>query len=140
MRRVELAAEILGFTGAEITNLFALPSRATGDIALLGASPEGWLSARQSLAAQIDSADGLLLAYGATAPAGLARMHFHQQVQWVTDLVEARGVEAWYVGDGPRHPSRWQRWTHRVHPGLTFPDALERSLVRVTNPSGGSHD
>jgi len=132
-----LAAELLGFSQAIVVNLFALPSHATREIAELGAGPEGWMSARTPLAAQIGSADGLLLAYGATEPTGSARAHFRRQVEWVTERIEARGVAAWWVGDGPRHPSRWQRWTHVVHPGVPFSEALAQSLVHVPAlPSG----
>ncbi|GAB3260422.1 hypothetical protein GCM10027425_23590 [Alteromonas gracilis] len=140
LRRVELAAELLGFSRVTVANLFNLPSHATGDIDELGAGPEGWMSARMRLAAQIRSADGLLLAYGASEPAGSARIHFRRQVVWVAERIEARGVEAWQVGDRPRHPSRWQRWTHRAHPGLPFQDALAQSLVRVSVPSVGAPD
>src|SRR5205085_3906422 len=98
------------------------------------------MSARSPLAAEIGSADGLLLAYGATEPTGPARTHFRSQLEWVAERVEACGVAAWCVGDGPRHPSRWQRWTHRAHPGLPFPDALAQSLVRVSPPSVGPAD
>ena len=55
IRRVELAAELLGFSRAAVANLFALPSRATGEITEFGAGPEGWMSARSQLAAQIDA-------------------------------------------------------------------------------------
>jgi hypothetical protein len=140
IRRVELAAEVLGFSRSAVANLFALPSHATGGIAELGAGPEGWVSARSPLAAQIGGADALLLAYGASEPSGSARTHFRCQLEWLAERVEARGVAVWCVGDGPRHPSRWQRWTHRAHPGLPFRDALARSLVRVSPPSVGAAD
>lgn len=140
IRRVELAAQLLGFSRAAVVNLFALPSHATGEIAELGAGPEGWMLARSTLADQIASADALLLAYGATEPTGSARTHFRRQLEWLAERVEARGVAAWCVGDGPRHPSRWQRWTHRAHPGLPFSEALAESLVRVTTPTVGVGD
>lgn len=140
IRRVELAAELLGFAGASIANLFALPSHATGAIAELGVGPEGWVAARPHLASQIRSAGGLLFAYGTTEPVGPARMHFRCQVAWAAAQVETRGVAAWRVGDGPRHPSRWQRWTSRAHPDLSFSAALALSLVQVPSQSVGAAD
>lgn len=129
LRRVELAAELLGFSQVRVANLFALPSHATGAIALLGAEEHGWLAARGTLTSLLGSADGALLAFGVTTPSGAARLHFARQVEWLRFLVAQNGLPAWQVGDGPRHPSRWQRWTHRAHPGVPFAEALHSSLL-----------
>lgn len=131
LRRVELAAELLGFTDVGTANLFALPSHATGAIAELGVTEMGWLQARPNLTASINSAEGVLLAYGTTPPAGKARLHFHQQVLWLTEQIAHRSIPTWHVGDGPRHPSRWQRWTHRTYPETPFLEALRNSIVEV---------
>lgn len=138
LRRVELAAELLGFTDVEIANLFALPSHATSAIAELGTTETGWLQARPELSASINSAQGVLLAYGATSPIGEARFHFRQQVAWLTEQIADRSVPAWYVGDGPRHPSRWQRWTHRTYPEIPFVEALRKSIIQVGPSSVGT--
>lgn len=130
LRRVQLAAEMLGFEDATIANLFAVPSHSTGAIATLGATEEGWAAARAPLEAALDRSTGVLLAYGATSPTGPARHNFRAQVQWLHLYLGARALPTWRVGDGPRHPSRWQRWTSRAHPDLSFPDALRVSLVR----------
>jgi len=139
LRRVQLAAELLGFEDAVVANLFALPSHSTGAIATLGATEEGWLAARPSLEASLAASTGVLLAYGATSPTGPARHNFRAQVEWLTGHLAARDLPTWRVGDGPRHPSRWQRWTSRAHPDLSFPDALRVSLVRdaCVGPEGG---
>ncbi|MEO5316321.1 DUF1643 domain-containing protein [Pseudarthrobacter sp. CC12] len=131
LRRVEMAAELLGFTKVRVANLFALPSHATGEIAVLGAEEDGWLTARELLEPSLQTAHGILLAYGATAPTGAARLHFGHQVEWLHGLIAARQLPSWHVGDGPRHPSRWQRWTYRAHPGVPFTDALRSSFVPV---------
>lgn len=131
LRRVELAAGILGFADVEIANLFALPSHATSAIAELGRTETGWLQARPKLAASINSAQGVLLAYGATSPIGEARFHFRQQVAWLEEQIADHSVSSWHVGDGPRHPSRWQRWTHRAYPEVPFIEALRESIVQV---------
>jgi hypothetical protein len=129
LRRVAMAAELLGFEQVVIANFFAIASRGTGAIAVLGAGEDGWLDARAVLARQLDMAQGVLLAYGRTAPAGEAGLHFLRQVEWLGTRIAARSLPAWHVGDGPRHPSRWQRWTCRAYPGLPFAEALRRSLT-----------
>lgn len=127
--RVRLAAELLGFTDVEVANLFSLPSHATRDIDVLGAAEDGWIKARPTLDGELTRAGGVLLAYGADTPSGPARFHFRNQVAWVLARVDDLALPIWQVGDGPRHPSRWQRWTHRAHPNVPFPDALRSSLV-----------
>lgn len=140
LRRVELAAELLGFNDVGTANLFALPSHATRAIAELGVTETGWLQARPDLITSINSADGVLLAYGTTTPTGEARLHFRQQVVWLTEQIADRAVPAWHIGDGPRHPSRWQRWTHRTHPEMPFLEALQNSIVQVHPSSAGTPD
>ncbi len=131
LQRVEQAADVLGFDHVVVGNLFALPSHATGDITALGVSPEGWTIARTHLADHLAACDGALVAFGVSAPAGDAREHFRNQVRWLLERTVAVGLPTWQVGDGPRHPSRWQRWTSRTHPDLHFREALQQSLVRI---------
>lgn len=131
LNRVTLAARLLGFDRVVVANLFALPSHATGAITELGVSPHGWVTARSSLTDHLGSSDGVLLAFGVTAPSGPARDHFRSQVRWLIERTVSLGLPTWQVGDGPRHPSRWQRWTSRTHPDLGFPEALRTSVVRV---------
>lgn len=131
LTRVELAAGLLGFDRVVVGNLFALPSHATGALTELGAGPEGWVTARSDLADRLAACDGALVAFGVSAPCGGARDHFRRQVRWLLERTVSSGLPTWQVGDGPRHPSRWQRWTSRAHPDLAFHDALRSSLVRV---------
>lgn len=137
LNRVALAAELLGYGEVSVANLFALPSQATRAIDELGATELGWVAARDRLVTSLSVADGVLLAYGATPPSGPARLHFRDQVAWLQNRVDELSVPTWIVGDGPRHPSRWQRWTHRVHPDLAFRDALRQSLAPVRPDSVG---
>lgn len=139
LHRVELAAQLLGFSHFEVANLFAVPSHATGAIAVLGIEEQGWLEARPSLERRLATAQGVLLAYGASAPTGRARAHFRQQVEWLDRCIARLDLPAWHVGDGPRHPSRWQRWTYRTYPEFSFVDALRRSLVPVHVEAGPLH-
>ena len=127
--RVALAASLLGFERVQISNMFAYASHSTGAIAELGQTDQGWLEARPHLSSSLRDCDAVLLAYGAYAPAGPARLHYKQQVDWLRGEVMNQSVPAWWVGDGPRHPSRWQRWTYRAHPAVPFEDALRRSFA-----------
>ncbi len=131
INRVTMAANLLGFDRVVVGNLFALPSHATGAITELGVSPHGWATAKSHLADHLASSDGVLLAFGVTAPSGPARDHFRSQVRWLIERTVSLGLPTWQVGDGPRHPSRWQRWTSRTHPDVGFPEALRTSLVRL---------
>ncbi len=129
--RVALAAELLGFAEVKVANLFSLPSLATGAIDELGATATGWLAARPSLETALAGANGVLLAYGTTSPSGPARTHFREQVKWLRTHLDQLALPGWQVGDGPRHPSRWQRWTNREHPEVPFIEAVRLSLVPV---------
>ncbi len=138
VRRVEQAALALGYAEVDISNLFSIPSRATSCIADLGVSEMGWLGAQADISAKLTAATAVLLAYGSTAPAGAARRHFHTQVAWLHRQLAELALPVWWFGDGPRHPSRWQRWTQRVHPDLAFHDALARGLVPATLKLSGA--
>jgi hypothetical protein len=131
LRRVAMAAELLGFEDVAVANLFSMPSHATGAIAELGTCEDGWLMARAALEARLGVGSGVLLAYGATSPTGKAGFQFRLQVSWLRSQIAALALPTWHVGDGPRHPSRWQRWTCRAHPDVAFPDALRKSLVSI---------
>jgi hypothetical protein len=137
LRRVALAAELLGFDDFAVANLFSLPSHATGAIAELGTTEEGWLAARPSLDACLSTGNGVLLAYGASSPTGEARLQFRRQVAWLHSQIAAAALPTWHVGDGPRHPSRWHRWTYRAHPNVPFSEALHTSLVQVCADCAG---
>ncbi|MCK9921266.1 hypothetical protein MXD61_05015 [Frankia sp. AgPm24] len=126
-----LAGELLGFAEVKVANLFSMPSHATGDIDELGATAAGWLAARPSLESALTEAAGVLLAYGASSPSGPARTHFREQAAWLRTRLDELALPGWQVGDGPRHPSRWQRWTSREHPDIPFTEAVRRSIVPV---------
>lgn len=129
LARVQQAATILCFENATIANLFALPTYRSGGTSDLGRTPEGWLDARPPLLSALDECGGVLFAYGTQEPSGEARTHHRDQVRWLKEQVEHRGLQTWWVGGAPRHPSRWQRYTWRELPGIEFREALERSLI-----------
>lgn len=130
--RLGLARDLLGFETLAIRNLFDVPSYTVTDISTLGATPAGWARARQQMESAFSACDGVLLAYGISEPTGEARKYHREQVRWVTERVVASGCQSFQVGDGPRHPSRWQRWTSRYHGELDFSAALEASLEAVS--------
>lgn len=137
--RVKLAGDLLGYDVVKVENLFAIPSPSVTDIALLGSTPEGWMRARVALLAQLKDCDAVLLAYGVSSPTGPARQHFEAQVEWLITKISKLPVVQYQVGDLPRHPSRWQRWTARQYPQIKFQDALCQSFriaPTVSNTDG----
>src|SRR4051795_10941044 len=97
-RRGDTAAGLLGFSESGIANLFALPSLTTNDISVCGDELRGWQAARQELTAGLGVATGVLLAYGIREPSGLARVHFRDQLSWLSSAIAARRLSAWCVG------------------------------------------
>lgn len=134
--RVELARGLLGFESVQVANLFALPTRDLAGIVTAGDTEHGWSAARTTLAHRLPAVGGVLLGYGVQAPSGSARQRFRDQVAWLEALLTDVGLPVWQVGGQPRHPSRWQRHTHRTRPGKPFPAALAAELRRRDD----SHD
>lgn len=127
--RVQQAAEILGCERAEVVNLFQIATYRSGGIAEVGTDSDTWHAARDAVDVALDRATHVLLGYGTTEPTGPARLHHREQVSWLQQQIAARGLPTYQVGDGPRHPSRWQRWTFKNHVGVPFPEALRLSLT-----------
>lgn len=129
--RVRLAAEIIGAEATELVNLLSIPTADVNTIAAVGQEAHSWLNSRSRLHAAVMAADDVLFAWGIAEPAGPARSHHRDQVRWLLQLVQARGAGEWMVGGVPRHPSRWQRYTARVRPGVPFEQALRSALLPV---------
>lgn len=132
LNRVGVAQQLLGHAEVSIGNIFAAATHRTGDITAVGTEATHWATARRDLSARLQGATDVLLAYGVKEPNGAARQHHRDQVRWLRTLIQEQGPSVWQVGDGPRHPSRWQRWTAVHHPGVPFRLALERSLSFIT--------
>jgi len=128
LARCESARIVLQATTCELVNLFAYPTNNVREVAVLGASPAGWLSARSSITDALRRADMVILGYGLTKPSGSAGKHHEAQVVWLKETLLAGKSSVFQVGDGPRHPSRWQRWTSRAYPGTPFLIALGQSF------------
>lgn len=131
INRAKQACSLLGFETFSISNLLDVPTHRTGDISQVAKESSTWIEARAGLLATISQASGVLLAYGVEKPSGLPREHHVEQVAWLTHEIVGRGLPTWAVGGQPRHPSRWQRFTYRSHPGVDFETALARSLSRI---------
>jgi hypothetical protein len=135
--RVGRAAELLGYRDIEVVNLFPLATYRTGGINGLGTEAAHWHHARRPIEEALNRAAAVLIGYGTTEPAGLARGHHRDQVAWLRQRIVERKLPTYQVGDGPRHPSRWQRWTFRHHPEVPFSEALKLSLRLVTHDGTG---
>lgn len=129
--RARMAAEIIGAEAAELVNLLNIPTADVNGIATVGQEAHSWLSSRCRLHAAVMAADEVLYAWGITEPSGPARSHHRAQVGWLLQLVQARGAGEWMVGGAPRHPSRWQRYTASMRPGVPFEQALRSTLLPV---------
>lgn len=127
-RRLALAANVLGFDRVDVVNLFGSATATVVEISDLGVDVAPWREARLEITGGLHEADGVLLGWGCTEPAGRARWHHRAQVAWLRTTLADRGMIGWTVGGTPRHPSRWQRFTARQFPGLAFGDALGRAL------------
>ena len=130
LRRTALAAERPGCAQVHVISPFAVPSHATGEVAALGLEEAGWMSAREAILTRLMASHGMLLAYGATAPTEPARHHFRRQADWMHGGVAHHNLPSSQVVDGPRHPCRWQRWTHLARPGVPFVEGLRASPVK----------
>lgn len=128
--RVELARQHLGADRVAIVNIFSRPTYRTTDISSEGEDESGWVAAREPISNAIaDGAIGLL-AYGTSMPTGVARFHHRAQVSWLHEALISASIPVFQVGDGPRHPSRWQRWTSRAYPNMAFTEALRLCYTR----------
>src|SRR5699024_8574936 len=132
-RRVELAGEVLEYSDVELVNIFELASCRTGEITRIGENKCGWLRAREVIRVSLQTADGIMVAYGLQPPSGAARLNFSEQVEWLWHKFRRLELPVWNVGGAPRHPSRWQRYTNKHYPELQFAEALKNSFTRASN-------
>lgn len=122
-----MARKVLRYENVRVANMFPFPTQSSGELKLLGVHVAPWMISREEIQSGISLADGILLAYGTSAPPGQARHHWKEQISWLFGRLEPLNVPIWSVSDEPRHPSRWHRHTFREHPGMSFENAL--SLV-----------
>jgi hypothetical protein len=132
--RVEQARRALRCESVIVVNLFPIATYRNGEIREHGATSAPWLDARAAIESALDEADIALLGYGVQPPSGNARYLYSAQVSWLDSELTSRNLPTYVVGDGPRHPSRWQRFTSRAYPGVPFVDALPQALSTRTHP------
>lgn len=139
LARLELARRLLLAEQVIVANLLDVPTLDTGHVATLGKERGRWFQSRGAVEQCVITCDAVLLGFGVTKPSGEAGIHFQGQVDWLRALLKERGVTVYMVGGRPRHPSRWQRWTARAHPGVPFDEALRRELaVATTGAASGA--
>lgn len=126
--RVEMARQALGVKEFVVANLCDVPTREVGELASKGQHQADWYRSRAALEHAVSLASIVLLAYGVSRPPSPARRHHEEQVVWLNGLLDRRSAPIVMVGGHPRHPSRWQRWTSRKHPGRPFREALTLEL------------
>ena len=131
---VSRASQLLGYKSVEVVNLC---TEATTSIEELGLSKslDGWLWARPKLRIALQSADGLLGAWGVAGLAGAAQRGRDQQVTWLRSEASRIGISSiWMVGGEPRHPSRWHQYVSDKYgrtTGGTFEERLRQVFVRI---------
>lgn len=129
--RVSKLQGLVGLRSIELANLCIEATHSARDLRSLPPIPNGWSASRPATELLLDNADAVLFAFGVAPPAGEARAYFREEVNWLRATTVARGLPVWQVGGRPHHPSRWQRHTFRVWPGLDFDRALVRSVHRL---------
>lgn len=131
VNRVHKAAETAGVDSRRVVlaNLCATPTPSMVELSAVGEEDSGWFTAGLELRKEVGQASDVLLAWGTTIPAGLARVPFRSQITHIRGLLaECSPTNIWLVNGRTTHPSRWQRETARVHPGISFDEALPRLL------------
>lgn len=127
-RRVELLCELLDIESHRIVNLCQTPTSAARDLGVGGSDPDAWADSRTMLEVGVTSSDVVLFGFGVGVPSSASRTVFQDQVAWLEERTAAIAGTVCQVGGQPRHPSRWQRYTHRHYPDLEFRSALLRSV------------
>lgn len=138
LNRVDLARRILGFESFSVANLFPLATYRTRELSQFGLTDTPWRMARENLFDSLGKTDAVLLAYGVEEPLGAARRYFRAQVNWLESEVNSRNLPLHRFGPRPLHPSRWQRHTNRVYPGIGFEEAARYVLLNPPGPYVGA--
>lgn len=128
--RTALAARILGHHSWGVVNVVVEKTQTSLEIGNLDLQAEWGAVEWMQLNFELAKADEVLLAYGLSAPIGPSRSPFRRRLSALHEALEHHGVPVVTLGGKPRHPSRWQRYTHKTHPGVPFDRAIAMSLER----------
>jgi hypothetical protein len=141
IKNLGVAAGLLDCSDVHIGNLFPLATANSPSVGLAGTEWDSWLPAQERLSAVLADCDELLFAWGVSVQRSPAKDHFERQVRWVhQEAARFAHHSAWIVGDGPRHPSRWQQFVsdrHQRTNGGTFEARLRDVLHSVAISSIG---
>ena len=133
-RHLAVAAEVLGCTTFEIANLFSIATPDMHGINENGMVSGGWLEARPALTELLHSASEVVMAWGVTAPKGLAAHRFKDQVEWViAETISTGHDRVWTMRGQVRHPSRWHQFVSDKH-GRTEGGDFAGRLRQVLDP------
>jgi hypothetical protein len=130
-RRVESARKSLSCRSASIANIYDAQLGSSADLS--GATDfEAWHRARLDIGNQLSvpGTSDVLLGYGVQPPSGAHLVHYREQIRWLESIMAETGLRVWTVGGRPSHPSRWQRITSRMAPGVELEAALKPLLMR----------
>ncbi|MDP5228550.1 MULTISPECIES: DUF1643 domain-containing protein [Arthrobacter] len=131
---LEVVAELKGWSGVEVANLFPMRTRNSKALAATSVRRADILEARINIEAVLGRAAEVLFAWGVSRlPGEHGRLH-REQVEWVVSRVAFYGHESvWVMGGETRHPSRWRQYVgpqRALISGGSTVERLDRALVR----------
>lgn len=138
-KHLQIASENLRCDAIEIVNLYPGTTKNLAELGRTASHPHVWIEHRTVIATALSQGDEVLLGWGVSLPAGHARKHMAEQIQWVIEELHSNGIEPWVLGDGPRHPSRWHQYVSDRHgrtSGGSLAERFQESLVRLSCPLG----
>jgi hypothetical protein len=124
---------VLGYDGYEVANLFTERTPTVVELNRVTTHAGAWPELQQRLAEQLNSADGVLAAWGVAGASGALRRNRSARAAWLMREAQCAGHERiWMVGGEPRHPSRWHQYVadkHHRTSGGTFEERLAQVLT-----------
>ncbi len=130
-RNIGVLTSILGFQRFAIVNIIEQPTKSTADLADLAGKLD-LIEVELKMENASRSAAGVLVGWGACAPAGWRLQQWRSLVTAATKGLVAGGHRrVVHVSDVPRHPSRWRQHTSPVHgrySGSSFEQRLGSAL------------
>lgn len=127
------AADVLGYKGVEVVNLFGEPTPTVVELASLAVDSDSWPAIQLGLRAQLRTAGGVLAAWGVAGASGEFKRERERRATWLVCQAARCGHDhVWTVGGEPRHPSRWHQYVADKHmrtSGGTFEERLAQVLV-----------